>query len=28
MTENISTTEQRPYHHGDLHRAIVGAALD
>ena len=28
MTEDISTTEQRPYHHGDLHRAIVGAALD
>ncbi|MGZ2488196.1 AcrR family transcriptional regulator [Rhizobium pisi] len=28
MTENISTAEQRPYHHGDLHRAIVEAALD
>ncbi|WP_208248285.1 TetR/AcrR family transcriptional regulator [Rhizobium sp. T1470] len=28
MTQDISTTEQRPYHHGDLHRAIVRAALD
>ncbi|MGO6907326.1 TetR/AcrR family transcriptional regulator, partial [Rhizobium ruizarguesonis] len=28
MTKDISTTEQRPYHHGDLHRAIVEAALD
>ncbi|CDM62303.1 MULTISPECIES: TetR/AcrR family transcriptional regulator [Rhizobium] len=28
MTQNISSTEQRPYHHGDLHRAIVDAALD
>ncbi|MDP9812329.1 AcrR family transcriptional regulator [Rhizobium tibeticum] len=28
MTQDISTTEQRPYHHGDLHRAIVSAALD
>ena len=28
MTQDISTTEQRPYHHGDLHRAIVEAALD
>ncbi|APO66269.1 TetR family transcriptional regulator protein [Rhizobium gallicum] len=24
----MSSTETRPYHHGDLHRAIVGAALD
>ncbi|MBB4230621.1 AcrR family transcriptional regulator [Rhizobium mongolense] len=24
----MSSTDQRPYHHGDLHRAIVGAALD
>lgn len=28
MTQDISTTEPRPYHHGDLHRAIVEAALD
>ncbi|KQV30266.1 transcriptional regulator [Rhizobium sp. Root1203] len=28
MTQDISTKEQRPYHHGDLHRAIVEAALD
>ncbi|MCV9963214.1 TetR/AcrR family transcriptional regulator [Pararhizobium sp. BT-229] len=28
MTKATSTTEQRPYHHGDLHRAIVVAALD
>ncbi|NKJ73366.1 TetR family transcriptional regulator [Rhizobium leguminosarum bv. viciae] len=28
MTQDISSTEQRPYHHGDLHRAIVDAALD
>ncbi|MGZ2488173.1 AcrR family transcriptional regulator [Rhizobium pisi] len=28
MTQNISATEQRRYHHGDLHRAIVEAALD
>ncbi|MGR9294644.1 TetR/AcrR family transcriptional regulator [Rhizobium leguminosarum] len=28
MTKDISTIEQRPYHHGDLHRAIVEAALD
>jgi AcrR family transcriptional regulator len=27
MTKDISITEQRPYHHGDLHRAIVEAAL-
>lgn len=27
MTQHISTKEQRPYHHGDLHRAIVEAAL-
>ena len=27
MTQHSSTTEQRPYHHGDLHSAIVGAAL-
>lgn len=27
MTQRSSTTEQRPYHHGDLHSAIVGAAL-
>jgi AcrR family transcriptional regulator len=28
MTKATSTTEHRPYHHGDLHRAIVVAALD
>ncbi|MBP1861456.1 TetR/AcrR family transcriptional regulator [Rhizobium herbae] len=28
MTKAASTADQRPYHHGDLHRAIVGAALD
>ncbi|MEX2697435.1 TetR/AcrR family transcriptional regulator [Rhizobium mongolense] len=28
MTKDMSSTDQRPYHHGDLHRAIVGAALD
>jgi AcrR family transcriptional regulator len=28
MTQDISITEQRPYHHGDLHTAIVRAALD
>jgi AcrR family transcriptional regulator len=28
MIKDISITEQRPYHHGDLHRAIVEAALD
>ncbi|WP_426122962.1 TetR/AcrR family transcriptional regulator [Pararhizobium sp. PWRC1-1] len=28
MTRATSTTEQRPYHHGDLQRAIVVAALD
>ncbi len=28
MTQEISTKDQRPYHHGDLHRAIVEAALD
>jgi len=28
MPKDISTKEQRPYHHGDLHRAIVEAALD
>jgi AcrR family transcriptional regulator len=28
MTQNISNTDERPYHHGDLQRAIVGAALD
>ncbi|MFA1626097.1 TetR/AcrR family transcriptional regulator [Rhizobium mongolense] len=28
MTKDMSSTETRPYHHGDLHRAIVGAALD
>lgn len=28
MTQDSSSTEQRPYHHGDLHRAIVDAALD
>lgn len=28
MTEGNSPAEQRPYHHGDLHRAIVSAALD
>ncbi|MBD9375572.1 TetR/AcrR family transcriptional regulator [Rhizobium sp. ARZ01] len=28
MTKASSTADQRPYHHGDLHRAIVGAALD
>jgi AcrR family transcriptional regulator len=28
MTKATSTADQRPYHHGDLHRAIVGAALD
>jgi AcrR family transcriptional regulator len=28
MTQDISTTDQRPYHHGDLQRAIVDAAID
>ncbi|EJL57858.1 transcriptional regulator [Rhizobium sp. CF122] len=28
MTQDISTDDPRPYHHGDLHRAIVAAALD
>ena len=28
MAKDNSTKEQRPYHHGDLHRAIVEAALD
>ncbi|MBB4288994.1 AcrR family transcriptional regulator [Rhizobium leguminosarum] len=28
MTQDISTKDPRPYHHGDLHRAIVEAALD
>lgn len=28
MTQDISTNDQRRYHHGDLHRAIVEAALD
>ncbi|WP_039843854.1 TetR/AcrR family transcriptional regulator [Rhizobium gallicum] len=28
MTKDMSSTEPRPYHHGDLHRAIVRAALD
>lgn len=28
MIKATSTTELRPYHHGDLQRAIVGAALD
>lgn len=28
MTKANSTAEQRPYHHGDLHRAIVSAALE
>ncbi|MDI7862619.1 TetR/AcrR family transcriptional regulator [Rhizobiaceae bacterium n13] len=28
MTKATTTTDPRPYHHGDLHRAIVGAALD
>ncbi|MEK1929374.1 MAG: TetR/AcrR family transcriptional regulator [Pararhizobium sp.] len=28
MTQDISTTEPRPYHHGDLQKAIVRAALD
>ncbi|MDQ0561866.1 AcrR family transcriptional regulator [Rhizobium mesoamericanum] len=28
MTKDISSTQQRPYHHGGLHRAIVEAALD
>ncbi|THK35777.1 TetR/AcrR family transcriptional regulator [Ensifer sp. MPMI2T] len=28
MTEDNYSTEQRPYHHGDLHQAIVSAALE
>lgn len=28
MTQDISTTAPRPDHPGDLHRAIVEAALD
>ncbi|WP_077967067.1 TetR/AcrR family transcriptional regulator [Ensifer adhaerens] len=28
MTKATTTADPRPYHHGDLHRAIVGAALD
>ncbi|KAA0678932.1 TetR family transcriptional regulator, partial [Neorhizobium sp. P12A] len=28
MSQDISTTDTRPYHHGDLHKAIVEAALD
>jgi AcrR family transcriptional regulator len=28
MSTTVSTGENRPYHHGDLHRAIVDAALD
>jgi AcrR family transcriptional regulator len=28
MSKPNSTADQRPYHHGDLHRAIVGAALE
>jgi AcrR family transcriptional regulator len=28
MTKPNATAEQRPYHHGDLHRAIVNAALE
>jgi AcrR family transcriptional regulator len=28
MTQELSTKDQRPYHHGDLHKAIVEAALD
>ncbi|MBX5225697.1 TetR/AcrR family transcriptional regulator [Rhizobium sp. NLR9b] len=28
MSRNNSTADQRPYHHGDLHRAIVDAALE
>src|SRR5689334_25241030 len=26
--ETVKTTPQRPYHHGDLRRAILSAALD
>jgi AcrR family transcriptional regulator len=28
MSKPDITTEARPYHHGDLHRAIVNAALE
>ncbi|RDJ02970.1 TetR/AcrR family transcriptional regulator [Rhizobium grahamii] len=28
MSKIDSTADQRPYHHGDLHRAIVNAALE
>jgi len=28
MSRTNSTADQRPYHHGDLHRAIVDAALE
>lgn len=28
MTKATFTADPRPYHHGDLHRTIVGAALD
>ncbi len=28
MTKSSTTADPRPYHHGDLHRAIVGAALE
>src|SRR5215470_17806962 len=28
MTKSSVTTQERPYHHGDLHRAIVNAAVE